>query len=53
MRLLLKIADVLDTSHADDGEDDEEFEDCDDDGAMEDEDQAQPAQVIDMDAQKQ
>lgn len=54
MRLLLKIADFLDTSRADeDEEDDEEFEDCDDDGAMEDDDESQPAQVIDMDAQKQ
>ena len=51
MRLLLKIADFLDTSREDDDdEDDEEFEDCeDDDGAMED-DNSQPAQVIDMDA---
>ena len=55
MRLLLKIADFLDTSRAEeDDEDDEEFEDCDDDdGAMEDDDESQPAQVIDMDAQKQ
>ena len=51
MRLLLKIADFLDTSRADeDEEDDEAFEDCDDDGAMEDDDESQPAQVIDMDA---
>ena len=54
MRVLLKLADYLDTSKLDvSGEDeDEEFEDCEedeDDGAMQDEEQKQPAQVIDMD----
>ena len=52
MRILLKIADYLDTSRSgdDDDDDDEEFEDCDDDedGGMQDEG-GQPAQVIDLD----
>lgn len=54
MRMLLKLADFLDTSKVNDemNSDDEEFEDCDE---MEDEEATgdqQSAQVIDLDAQK-
>ena len=56
MRILLKLADFLDTNRADDLDaDDEEFEDCED---MEDEEEngedggSGAAQVIDIDVQK-
>ena len=53
MRLILKLADYLDTSKVggdSDEDDDEDFEDCED---MDDDDEADQAQVIDLDAQKQ
>ena len=58
MRILLKLADYLDTSKLGGSEEDEdeEFEDCEDDDDMEEGDEvenATAAQVIDLDATKQ
>ena len=55
MRILLKLADYLDTSKVggDDDDDDEEFEDCDEEEMVEDAQGGSQAQVIDLDAQKQ
>ena len=53
MRILLKLADYLDTTKVgEDADEDEEFEDCEGDDGMQDE-QSNEAQVIDLDAQKQ
>jgi hypothetical protein len=52
MRILLKLADFLDTSKVgfgDDEADDEEFEDCEE---MDDEENVEPVQVIDLDTSK-
>ena len=52
MRILLKLADFLDTSKVgfgDDEADDEEFEDCEE---MDDEENLEPVQVIDLDTSK-
>lgn len=55
MRILLKLADYLDTSKVggDDDDDDEEFEDCDEEEMDDDAAGGSEAQVIDLDAQKQ
>jgi len=52
MRILLKLADYLDTSKVSGGDgedDDEDFEECED---MDDGEEDEPAQVIDLDASK-
>ena len=52
MRILLKLADFLDTTDVgigNDEDDEEEFEDCEE---MDDEEDGEPAQVIDLDSSR-
>jgi len=52
MRILLKLADFLDTTKVgseNDEDDEEEFEDCEE---MDDEEDGEPAQVIDLDSSR-